>query len=335
MPFRLTSSVGVQGNSFLQPHHWELNASYRYLTANGQDFFVGTQRTPPPPATQPPGGQPIEVDVHTLTLGVTYAASQQIRVSIIAPIQHGQVSFIEGDNARHTETVTALGDVAITGNAWLLNPREHPTGNVTLGLGLKMPTGSHSDSVEFFTATGPEQRTADPSIQPGDGGWGILLGLQAFQQVFPGTVAYLSGAYLLNPKEKTEVTIGRPIGLPGDPAAGTPYHLSVPDAYTVRGGFSFAAFPSFGLSASVGGRLDGVPVQDLINGGDANFRRPGYSAALDLGLDLTRGSNTFTFNIPIRAHADRRANLYDRTVDVAGGGNLAKYQIFASYSHRF
>jgi hypothetical protein len=76
-------------------------------------------------------------------------------------------------------------------------------------------------------------------------------------------------------------------------------------------------------------------VQDLINGGDANFRRPGYSAALDLGLDLTRGSNTFTFNIPIRAHADRRGNLYDRSVDVAGGGNLAKYEIFASYSHRF
>jgi hypothetical protein len=150
MPFRLTSSVGVQGNSFLQPHHWELNASYRYLTANGQDFFVGTQRTPPPPATQPPGGQPIEVDVHTLTLGVTYAASQQIRVSIIAPIQHGQVSFIEGDNARHTETVTALGDVAITGNAWLLNPREHPTGNVTLGLGLKMPTGSQATASNFL-----------------------------------------------------------------------------------------------------------------------------------------------------------------------------------------
>src|SRR6476469_463082 len=161
MPFRLTSSVGVQGNSFLQPHHWELNASYRYLRAHGSDFFVGTERTPPPPATQPPGGQPIEVDVHTITLGVTYAASQHFRVSIIAPIQHGQVSFIEGDNARHTETVTALGDVAITGNAWLLNPREHPTGNVTLGLGVKMPTGSHSDSVEFFTTTGPEQRTAD------------------------------------------------------------------------------------------------------------------------------------------------------------------------------
>jgi hypothetical protein len=89
------------------------------------------------------------------------------------------------------------------------------------------------------------------------------------------------------------------------------------------------------LSASVGGGIDGVPVQDLVNGDDANFRRPGYSAALDLGLDLTRGSNTFTFNIPIRAHADRRGNLYDRSVDVAGGGNLAKYEIFASYSHRF
>jgi hypothetical protein len=335
MPFRLTSSLGVQGNSFLQAHHWEFDASYRWLHTRGGDFFVGTARTPPPPALQPPGGQPIEIDIHSVTLGVTYAATERVRVSIAAPVQTGKISFIEGDNARHTETVTDLGDVSITGSAWLLNPRVHPTGNVMLDLGVKIPTGSHRDSVEFFTATGPAQRPADPSIQPGDGGWGILVGLQAFQQFLPGAVAYLSASYLLNPRVQTEVTIGRPIGLPGDPAAGTPYQLSVPDAYTVRSGVSYAVAPQWGLSASLGGRLDGVPVEDLVNGGDANFRRPGYSVFVDLGLDLSRGSNTFTLNVPVRALADRRANLYDRIVDRQGGGNLAKWQVLAGYAHRF
>jgi hypothetical protein len=34
-------------------------------------------------------------------------------------------------------------------------------------------------------------------------------------------------------------------------------------------------------------------------------------------------------------HGDRRANLYDRVVNVNGGGNLAKTFIFAGWTHRF
>ena len=75
---------------------------------------------------------------------------------------------------------------------------------------------------------------------------------------------------------------------------------------------------SRGLSVSLGGRIDGVPVEDLVNGGDANFRRPGYSAFVDPGLDLSRGSNTFTLNVPVRVYADRRANLCDRAVTGSG-----------------
>jgi len=335
MPFRLTSSLGVQGNSFLQAGHFEFSADYRWLHSRDADFFVGTAQTPAPPALQPPGGQGIRIDVHSVSLSLTYAATDRVRVSVAAPFQTGRVSFIEGDGLRHTERVTDLGDVAITGGAWLFNPRSGPTGNVMLGLGLKMPTGSHRDSVEFFTPTGPAQRVADPAIQPGDGGWGIIMQLQAFQQVAPGALAYVSASYLLNPRVQTEATIGRPIGLPGDPAAGTPYYLSVPDAYSVRTGVSYAVASSLGLSASLGGRLDGVPVEDFINGGDENFRRPGYSVFVDPGIDLSLGANTFTLNIPVRAYADRRANLYDRLVNVQGGGNLAKWQVLAGYTHRF
>jgi hypothetical protein len=335
MPFRLTSSLGVQGNSFLRAAHWEFSTDYRWLHSRDSDFFVGTTQTPAPPALQPPGGQGIRIDVHTVTLGLTYAVTDRVKLSLAAPFQTGRISFIQEDGARHTEGVTDLGDMSITGGVWLFNPRSGPTGNVMLGLGLKIPTGSHRDSVEFFTKTGPAQRVADPSIQPGDGGWGIILQLQAFQQVLTGGLVYLSASYLLNPRVGTEATIGRPIGLPGNPAVGTPYHLSVPDAYSVRSGVSYAVAPQWGLSASLGGRLDGVPVEDLISGGDANFRRPGYSVFVDPGLELSRGANTFTVNVPLRAYADRRANLYDRTVNVQGGGNLAKWQLLAGYTHRF
>ena len=335
MPFRLTSSLGVQGNSILQPHHWELDVSYRWLAAHAGDFFVSTMRTPPPPALQPPHGHQIIVDVHTFTLGVSYALTDRIRLSLAAPYQFGRISFFEDDNQRHSERASGLGDMTLSGGAWLFKPGARD-GNLMLGLGVKVPTGSYSDSVDFYTPAGIVQRPADPSIQTGDGGWGILMELQGFQQILPGALAYLSGSYLFNPRVRTDITIGSRIGLPGNSASGTvPYHLSVPDAYSLRAGVSYAVLPQQGLSLSVGGRLDGVPVQDLINGGDDNFRRPGYSGFVDLGLDLSRGSNSFTLNVPIRAHADRRANLYDRAVDIGGGGNLAKFQVLAGYSHRF
>jgi hypothetical protein len=335
MPFRLTSSLGVQGNSFLHAHQFELTADYRWLRSRDGDFFVGTARTPPPPALQPPGGQGMRIDVYTVSLGLTYAVTNRLRVGVAVPVQTGRLSFIEEDGLRHTERVTDFGDVTVSGEAWLIDPRAGPTGNVMLGLGLKMPMGSHRDSIEFFTKAGPARRLADPSIQPGDGGWGILLQVQGFHAVLPGVLAYLSASYLINPRVQTTATIGRPIGLPGNSAAGTPYHLSVPDAYSLRSGVSYAVAPQWGLSANLGGRLDGVPVEDFVNGGDVNFRRPGYSVFVDPGLDVSLGSNTFTLNVPVRVYADRRANLYDRIINVQGGGNLAKVQVLASYTHRF
>jgi hypothetical protein len=336
MPVRLTSSLDVLGDSYLQTHHWELGASYRRLHTGGEDFFVGTARTPPLPAVQPPGGQPIEIDVHTLILGLTYAATDRIRLSISTPLQTGNISIAHEDGLRHSQTATGFGDLIVSGSVWLMNPRTGPSGNVSLGLGVKTPTGSHTETGPFFTASGPQERNVDQAIQPGDGGWGIILDVQAFQQLSPVAVAYLSGFYLLNPQERTDVQIGTPVGLPGSGlSAGTPYFLSVPDAYSLRGGVSYTVSPRQGFSVSLGGRIDGVPVEDLINGGDDNFRRPGYSAFVDPGLELTRGSNTFTLNIPVRVHADRRANLRDRVMDVNGGGNLARTFIYAGYTHRF
>jgi hypothetical protein len=336
MPFRLTSSLGVQGNSILLAGHWELNADYRWLRSRDSDFFVGTAQTPAPPALQPPGGEGIRIDVHSVSLGLTYALTDQIRLNAAVPFQTGSVSTIQEDSQRHDQRVTGFGDLFVSGNAWLRNPRSGPTGNVMLGLGIKVPTGSHLDSITFFTKTGSERRVADPSVQTGDGGWGFLMQVQGFQQVFPAVLAYLSGSYLLNPKVSTEATIGR-IGLPGDTTGNTvPYHLSVPDAFSLRGGVSYAVAPLWGLSTSLGVRLDGVPVEDFVNGSDdVNFRRPGYSIFLDPGFDISRGSNTFTLNLPVRLDADRRANVYDRLTNFQGGGNLAKWQVLASYTHRF
>src|SRR4029453_13100550 len=254
MPLRMTSSLGVQGTAFLPAGHFEFGASYRWLRAHDGTFFVGTARTPPPPALQPPHGEPIRVDVHTFTLGLAYAVTSQVRLNLLVPFQIGNLSIVHEDLQRRSQSVTGLGDVSVSGGVWLWNPQTSPAGNLSLGLGIKAPTGSYTNTDWFYTTTGPVQRTVDGSVQPGDGGWGILLDLHGFLQLLPRTVTYLSAFYLLNPKERTDVTIGTRIGLPGSGVgAGTPYYLSVPDAYSVRGGFSFAVWPAQGLSTNIGG----------------------------------------------------------------------------------
>jgi hypothetical protein len=168
------------------------------------------------------------------------------------------------------------------------------------------------------------RNVVDQSIQLGDGGWGIIAQVQAYQRVLPGASVYFIGTYMLSTREHTEVP---------SPIAGVP--LGVPDVYYARGGVAYALWPAAGLSANLGARLDGITMSDLIGGGDAFFRRPGYTLFLDPGVALRRGRDEFTLNIPIRLHQDFPPSLIDKQVNRVGGGDLADYLIYAGYTRRF
>ena len=60
----------------------------------------------------------------------------------------------------------------------------------------------------------------DQSIQLGESGGGIIFQLQAYRELAGGVSGYISGWYLLTPREKTAVA---------SPLVGVP--LSVPDVY--------------------------------------------------------------------------------------------------------
>jgi hypothetical protein len=219
-----------------------------------------------------------------------------------------------------------LGDLNLVGSVWLLDPDTQQNGNVSVGLGIKAPTGDNKVTDDFFNADGSVvQRPVDQSIQLGDGGWGILLQAQAYRRVFARGNAYLFGSYLLSPRKITDVPAP---GLPG-------VTLSVPDVYTARGGLAYLLLPAPGVSVSFGGRLDGIPLRDLIGGGDDGFRRPGFSLYLDPGIAVQRGRDEFALSLPIRIHQDFRQSLIDREKHSRGGGDLADYLLFAGYTHRF
>jgi hypothetical protein len=320
MPVRFTSpSLGGQRESFLNAGEWQLGLAYRHLGAD--QWFVGADVN----EAAAPHGHPLFLDINSLDFSVVYGITNRTSLTLTLPFSYGTHSRVYDDLARHKVSAFGLGDVSLVGSAWLLDPSLHDQGNVSLALGIKSPTGNNGVEDDFFSANGSvDQRPVDQSIQLGDGGWGILLQVQAFQHVFTRGNAYLFGSYLVSPRKVSDV----PSPLPGVP-------LSVPDVYTARAGLAYALVPDRGISISLGGRLDGLPLRDLIGGGDLGFRRPGFIFYLDPGASFRLGGDELTLGLPIRIRQDFRASLFDRERRSNGGGDLADVLMFAGYTHRF
>jgi hypothetical protein len=310
--------LGGQRESFLQAGEWRIGVAYRRLYAD--TWFVGSEAN----EAAAPFGQPLYLDINSFDFSVTYGVTDRLSLTLTLPFSYGTHSRFYADNQRHKVDAGGLGDLSLVGTAWLLQPTRHPTGNVALGLGVKTPTGNNEARNDFFNADGSvTQRVVDQSIQLGDGGFGIMLHTQAFQQVFPRAIAYVNGYYLLSLREKTDV----PSPLPD-------VTLAVPDVYSARAGLAYALFPTAGVSVNLGGRIDGIPLRDIIGRGDDNFRRPGYTLYVDPGLAWRLGNAEVTVSLPLRVHQSFSQSLVDRRVNFPGGGDLANYLLFVGFTQR-
>jgi hypothetical protein len=231
------------------------------------------------------------------------------------------------DKAVHSQSASGIGDVSVMGEGWLLAPRTHADGNIAVGLGLKAPTGSHTVGSRFYTANGSIDYPADQTVQPGDGGWALLLQSQAFRRVTERVIGYASGSYMVSPKARSDVQL----------APNVAQYWSVPDVYSARIGGAFDVLPDVGLSLSLGGRVDGIPVHDLFGGGDdSTVKRTSHIVYADPGLSLVRGKGTFTLSVPYRLAVNRKKSLLEQhTANAVNGGGFAKYLVFAGYSYRY
>jgi len=315
MPIRFTSpSLGGHRQVILKQGEWEAGAAYRRLTAD--DWFILDEVTP----DALPGVN--RFNINTLDLSLAYGVTERLNLRLTVPLSTGNNSRIHGDGLRRETSATGVGDINLVGTMWLLDPVTHSSGNLSLGLGVKAPTGSNEVEGEFGLMSGEVvQHPVHPGLQLGSGGWGIQVELQAYQRLYGRLSGYAFGAYQLSPEEKTDVLF--------TPTAPTSA-LSVYDVYHVRAGLGYAAWPEQGLSVSLGVRMDGIPVRDVV-GKDGGFRAPGYTTYLDPGLALARGPGVFTLSIPVRLHGEFKQN-----VNGSGDrGDLASYLIFLGYAHRF
>ncbi|MEP6778070.1 MAG: hypothetical protein ABI944_06415 [Chthoniobacterales bacterium] len=286
-----------------------------------------------------------ETYVHGFDIGFAYQATRRLSLTLDIPVQDGRrTSYYEHDlttlTEKHTMRASGVGDLRLLANIWIFDPDRHRNGNISLGLGFKLPTGDYNAKDFSYRANGPVLRPVDPAIQPGDGGLGIVTAISGFQKLFKNTYAYLQGIYLINPRELNGTQ--QPTGDEPDFTLGERGYIfnSVPDQYLGRAGLGYLLWPKMGLSLTLGARVEGVPVEDLVGGSDG-WRNAGYALSIEPGLTVSKGNFSFTVTGPValKRHADK--NLTDLRVsrllgaDIGGNAAFADYLITTSFSYGF
>ena len=306
-------SLGAHGDhySYMEQGDWQLNLAHRWM--HSDRHFIGDDEQKHRQSEE----SDVRNTVHTLDLTATYQAHKRVSLSLTLPYVHAiRSSLYEHDRTnRHSMKATGLGDMRFMANYWVFNPDNATNGNLSVGLGVKMPTGDYKDTdIRYRTAAngGPQLAYVDNSIQPGDGGWGLLMELQTFYKVYDRTFLYANGTYLMQPEEMN--SIGN----------------SIWDSYIARLGVHYAIWPEQGLALSLGGRIEGVPPRDLV-GGNLGARRPGYAVSVEPGVSWTYKRATLNVTAPVALYRNRQNNWAGRPGDAA----FSDFIILSSITYRF
>jgi hypothetical protein len=267
--------------------------------------------------------------------------TDRFSVSADLPYFHAlRRSPVSGSRPSYATTASGISDLAVTGRYWLADPTKHPGQNISLGLGFKLPTGNDRAEDDFLLrvengARVTVVRPVDQSIQPGDGGYGLIPELQAFK-VFGRFVAFASGSYLVNPQETNDFNRSGP-SANIDTSGAENHLLSIADQYAARVGVATSVKK---LGVNLGLRWEGTRGSDLI-GGDRGRRRPGYTLGIDPGVSYSWKGNSVSLNVPYAIRRVRNQNFADKLESEEAGhfengdAAFADYAILFRFSRRF
>ena len=307
---------------------WQVNAGYRYFKSFRHFKGKEEQKERLVANTEVINWQ------SSLDLAVVRQFNQRWSLSIGLPLVYNDRSSLyeHGRTERHTSSAASIGDMRLVANRWMLNPAKAGRGNFQLGLGVKLPTGAYKASDTFYNV-GPEGaeevRPVDQSIQPGDGGLGLITELNAFLNVAERLGTYANLFYLINPRETNGTRTFR------ETLSATRANeaiMSVTDQFMVRAGFNYDFNGKLDrLSLDAGGRMEGIPVYDLI-GGSKGFRRPGYVISVEPGLRYRFSKLNFFTSVPVALSRNRTQSVTDKESSITQNQVIHGDAAFADYS---
>src|SRR6185295_10882114 len=218
---------------------------------------------------------------------------------------------------RYETSADGLGDIKLLATAWLLNPEHNKKHNISVGLGVLFPTGEKDakDTFKVFSTNSAGQyepraeiRNVDNSIQPGAGAWGIIFDISAFAEVYENLTLFAGGTYIATPEEDAGVYDGA--------NGNTGQIWSVGDSFLFRAGVGYTFLPQYGLTLTLGGRMEGSPSTDLI-GDSGGRRRPGFAVSIEPGLVFSKNHWTASFSAPVALYRNRERSSVGASGDAA------------------
>jgi hypothetical protein len=279
--------------------------------------------------------------VHQPSIGFSYGVTDRLSVSADLPYFHAhRRSPVGGGRPSFVTAASGISDVTVTARYWLGDPKKHSHQNLSVGLGFKLPTGNDRAEDDFLLrvvngARITEVRPVDQSIQPGDGGYGFVPELQAFK-VFGRFVTFVSGSYLINPRETNDFNRSGPLASI-DTSGAENHLLSIADQYAARVGVATSVKK---LGVNLGLRWEGTRGSDLI-GGSRGRRRPGYTLGIDPGVAYSWKGNSVSVNVPYAIRRVRNQNYADKVESEEtghfenGDAAFADYAVLFKFSRRF
>jgi hypothetical protein len=318
-------------NPYSQPGETQVNVSTRRLRST--DHYSGEVEQ-----VQRQTLQTYVVNTQTaVDLAITRTITERLSMTVAIPYIDAAwgipspTSPVPGPRAM--ENGRGLGDISLGGRFWVLPTSQFRSGNISVGVGVKTPTGNqgYKDTYPDRNGNNNLPRFVDQSVQPGDGGWGLLLEVNGFKRI-PHAQLFGSANYLANPRDRNETTSGAINRLPPNTAfviTDTSYN-SVPDQFMTRLG---GAMPigKTGFAGSVAWRVEGMPRYDLF-GASHGFRRPGVEMFIEPGVSYAKGRQFYSFNVPIGYYRNRFPNPY---TGASGDATFPKHIFLFSYGYRF
>ncbi|MCO5934850.1 hypothetical protein NAF17_04805 [Mucilaginibacter sp. RB4R14] len=306
---------------------WYVTASYRYFKSFRH--FKGTDEQP---QRQTLHNEVINYQ-NTIDLSLTRNFNKYWSVTVGIPylINTRSSLYEHGLKERHNSYSQGFGDMRIVGNKWLFDSHTAKKGNIQVGLGVKLPTGNYNYMSHFYNVT-PSQRPVDQSIQLGDGGVGIIAEFNGFLNITNHFGGYTNLYYMANPRNNNGTRTYRETI---NAALANETIMSVPDQFLARVGFNYTFDGAFkALTLSAGGRLEGIPVYDLIGKSD-DFRRPGYVLSVEPSVNYSFKRFNIFANVPIAVKRDRTQSVTDKQNSVTTGKYVIGDAAFADYVINF
>lgn len=298
---------------------WTVSIGYRYQPSFRH--FIGTVEQKQREIL----GTQIRNTYHLLDFSISRRLSPRWSVNASIPLLFAERNQLYAPSGVYN--VNGRGDMTVGGRYTIFKPSNERFSNVEVGFSLKLPTGIYNATGKAKDRNGnPVVATADQSIQAGDGRTGFALDIQAYRRVWYDSMVYLTGTYLFNPADTNGVATFR--------RRANEAVMSVSDQYLFRGGVSRALPWMRGLTVTVGGRIEGVPVRDAL-GKSNGFRRPGYAISVDPGLLYSRGLYTYSFNYARAVERNRRISVPDIENGTHGDAAFADYTVTVGFSRRF